>query len=154
MTQTMFIRSDSYLIDVALRPRDRVLVGAAAALVTIGAAIPLTQAFGVIGLCLGILIGGAIQSIAYPVIVGSCLRTRAAVPLRALVRPVVVTVAILAAAAALGERVTAGGWVVWGLGVSASLVAAPALAMLAGLRGRERGAVLNRVWTAVRSVRG
>jgi O-antigen/teichoic acid export membrane protein len=154
MTQTMFIRSDSYLIDIALRPRDRVLVGAAAAVITIGAAIPLTHEFGVIGLCLGILIGRALQSIAYPLIVASCLRTPAGAPLRALVRPVVVTAAILAAAAELGERVTAGGWVVWGLGVAASLVAAPALALFAGLQSQKRVAVLNRVRTAVRSMRG
>jgi O-antigen/teichoic acid export membrane protein len=154
MTQTMFIRSDSYLIDVALQPRLRVVVGAVAAALTIGAAVPLTRSFGMLGLCAGMLIGRATQSIAYPLIAAHCLRRPARLPWRALVRPLAATVALFAAAAALGGRIAAPGWAVWGAGVAATAAAAPFLALGLGLPAPARQAVLGRIRDIARAVRG
>lgn len=154
MTQTMFIRGDAYLIDVALRPRQRVLVGAVAAAVTIGAAIPLARALGIVGLCLGILAGRATQSIAYPLIAASCLRSPVRFPLRALARPLLATALLFAGAAALGRQVAVPGWTAWGLGVALTLAAVPLLAIVTGLRAPARQVVLGRLRTVVRSLRG
>src|SRR5256884_405483 len=74
--QTVFIRTDAYVIDAALRPRPRVLAGAGAALVTIVLAVPLTQLFGAVGLCVGLLGGRAVQSAAYPLLVRDSLGDR------------------------------------------------------------------------------
>src|ERR1051325_5694435 len=60
--QTVFIRTDAYVIDAALQPRPRVLAGAGAALVTIALAVPLTRLFGAVGLCAGLLGGRAVRS--------------------------------------------------------------------------------------------
>jgi O-antigen/teichoic acid export membrane protein len=154
MTQTMFIRSDSYLIDVALKPRLRVVVGAAAAAVTVGAAIPLTRAFGILGLCAGMLIGRATQSIAYPLIAAACLHRPARLPWRAMIRPLAATVALFAGAAALGARISAPGWAAWGLGVAGTATAAPLLALGLGLPAPARQAVLGRLRDIARAVRG
>src|SRR3989440_1135678 len=59
--QTVFIRTDAYVIDAPLPPRPRVLAGAGAALVTIALAVPLTRLFGAVGLCIGLLGGRALQ---------------------------------------------------------------------------------------------
>src|SRR5207249_7925947 len=74
--QTVFIRTDAYVIDAALRPRPRVLAGAGAALVTIALAVPLTRLFGPVGLCIGLLGGRAVQSAAYPLLVRASLGGR------------------------------------------------------------------------------
>src|SRR5205814_4003699 len=74
--QTAFIRTDAYIIDAALRPRPRVLVGAAAMATTIALAVPLTRALGIAGLCLGLLAGRAVQSVGYPILVRSCFQQR------------------------------------------------------------------------------
>jgi O-antigen/teichoic acid export membrane protein len=154
MTQTMFIRGDAYLIDVALQPRLRVLVGAAAAAVTIGAAIPLTRGFGIVGLCVGILLGRATQSVAYPLIAAACLRRPAHVPWRPVIRPLLVTAALFAGAAALGRVLAVPGWAAWGVGVAVTLVAAPFVALAAGLPAPARQTVLGRLRNIARSVRG
>jgi O-antigen/teichoic acid export membrane protein len=154
MVQTMFIRADAYLIDVALRPRQRVLVAAVAAVITIGAAIPLTRSFGIIGLCAGILLGRATQSLAYPMIAAACLRRPTGLPWRALVRPGLATAALFAAALALGERVTAQSWMGWGLGVAGSVALTPLVAFALGLSPGARHTVLGRVRSIARSLRG
>src|SRR5947208_2203959 len=50
--QTVFIRTDAYVIDAALQPRPRVLPGGGRRLVTIALAVPLTRLFGAVGLCI------------------------------------------------------------------------------------------------------
>jgi O-antigen/teichoic acid export membrane protein len=60
--QTSFIRADAYILDAALRPRARVQVGACSAAVTLLCAFALTRSYGVVGLCLGVLAGRAIQT--------------------------------------------------------------------------------------------
>ncbi|HXF83161.1 MAG TPA: hypothetical protein VNN19_10460 [bacterium] len=156
MTQTMFIRSDAYLIDVALQPRFRVMVGAGAAIATIATAIPLARTLGIVGLCLGILIGRTAQSIAYPLIAARCLRRPrgTALPWRRLARPLVATAVLFAGAAAVGAQVTAPGWVAWGAGVAVTLAATPLLALTTGLPAPTRHAVAGRVRAIVRSLRG
>ena len=47
--QTAFIRSDAYIIDAALQSWLRVVISAAAAVLTVSLAIPLTRAFGLTG---------------------------------------------------------------------------------------------------------
>ncbi len=74
MVQTAFIRGDAFIIDAALRPRPRVIVTAVAGVLTVGAALALAPALGIVGLCLGILVGRLPQTLVYPVLVASSLR--------------------------------------------------------------------------------
>src|SRR5439155_47779 len=71
--QTAFIRADAFIIDAALRSWLRVLIAAVAAVVTITLAVALTRALGIAGLCLGVLAGRLIQTVAYPVLAGRCV---------------------------------------------------------------------------------
>ena len=50
ISQTAFIRTDSYIIDAALRPRGRVVIGALTVIATLGLGILLTHLFGIVGL--------------------------------------------------------------------------------------------------------
>src|SRR5262249_19729655 len=72
-TQTAFIRTDAYVIDATLRPRLRVMLGAVAAVLSIGLSILLTRSFGILGLCVGVVAGRAVQTVAYPLMVRTSL---------------------------------------------------------------------------------
>ena len=143
--QTAFIRSDSYVIDAALRPRIRVQVAGVTAVLVLGAAIVLTDRFGMVGLCLGILGGRTVQSIGYPILARSCLGGSGTTGMAALIRRTAVSAALLAATAWLGQRVLAPGWVEWIMGVTASGALLLCLAILAGLSTGARLTILARI---------
>ena len=145
--QTVFIRTDAYVIDAALRPRPRVLAGAGAALVTIALAVPLTRLFGAVGLCIGLLGGRAVQSAAYPLLVRASLGGRGRPHWSEATRLAVVTVLMFAAALWIGQRVGTSHWVVWGAGVALTAGLAFVIALFAGPSGKERRVVLTRLRT-------
>jgi len=149
-TQTVFIRTDAYVIDAALRPRLRVIVAAAAAVLMIGLSIVLTDAFGAIGLCAGLLAGRAVQSVVYPILVRASLPNPARAPrsFRSL-RRAAVTAALFTAALGLGRSVHAASWVPWVAGMMTTAGCATGFALALGLSRAERDAMLRRV----RSVR-
>ncbi|PYP51839.1 MAG: hypothetical protein DMD45_06540 [Gemmatimonadetes bacterium] len=143
--QTVFIRTDAYVIDAALRPRPRVLAGAGAALVTIALAVPLTRLFGAVGLCVGLLGGRAVQSAAYPLLVRDSLGSRGRSHWGEPVRLAVVTALLFAAALLVGPRLRTSHWVVWGAGVALTAALAFLTALLAGPSGERRRLVLARL---------
>jgi O-antigen/teichoic acid export membrane protein len=132
--QTSFIRVDAYIIDAALRPRQRVVVGAVAAAVTIALTIPLTWAFGIIGMCAGLLVGRAIQSVAYPLLARASLGRYPrplVTPLRAM-RLTVVTALLFGVAVVAGETIATPRPLVWIAGAPLTLVSSAGIALLAG----------------------
>ena len=154
MVQTAFIRGDAFIIDAALRPRPRVIVTAIAAAVTLAATLLLTPRFGIVGLCLGILLGRLPQTIAYPLLVSQCLQRERWLPGAAVLRRVAVTVALFAGAVWLGERLRAGSWLEWIAGAALAGAALAAVAMLAGLSHPARTAMIGRLTKLGRSARG
>lgn len=143
--QTAFIRTDSNIIDAALFPWSRVRVAAAAALLTLVGMVALTAWLGLPGLCLGILAGRTVQSVAYPRLARSVFRgVEPDTPLWA-ARPLMVTVLLFAAATALGSRLVASGWAAWAGGVTLSLTLTAALAFVTGLAPEARVAMIRRV---------
>jgi len=152
--QTAFIRCDSYIIDAALRPRLRVLVGAAAAVTTILACIVLTRAFGLTGLCAGVVLGRLVQTIAYPLIAQRMLRASAGpvmTGLLDLLRPAVAMTGLFALAAFAGERNGAVGWPLWALGVTVTAAVALILAYTFGLPSEARRTTVARVRAVFRT---
>ncbi|HEV8400726.1 MAG TPA: oligosaccharide flippase family protein [Gemmatimonadales bacterium] len=145
--QSAFIRNDSYVIDAALRPRLRVLFGTAAAAITIALMVLLTPTLGIVGVCLGLLGGRLIQTVAYPIIVRSCL---GAVPASASsttlqwTRRLLAMAALFGGATWLGQRVTVAHWATWAAGVALTVLLLPALAWALGLNAAGRQAVLER----------
>src|SRR5438105_5934992 len=129
--QTAFIRTDAYNIDAALRPRARVIFGAVSVVATLAVGIVLTHVLGILGICIGLLAGRAIQSVAYPLIVHSCLqkpKLNRAESLAA-VRMAVTTAMLFAAANAAGRLLVAPGWALWLGGVLATLAFVTAITL-------------------------
>jgi O-antigen/teichoic acid export membrane protein len=152
--QTAFIRIDAYVIDAALKPRLRVLVGAGAAVLTVGLGIPLTRAFGMPGLCVAVLASRAIQSIGYPLLARASLGTARPAGHGGTARLVVVTTLVLAAAALIGPRIAVAHWGWWLAGVGATVPALTAACVAGGPSSEGRRALLRRWRVLLRSGRG
>lgn len=151
ISQTAFIRTDSYIIDAALRPRGRVVIGAVTVIATLALGIVLTHLFGIIGLCVGLFLGRSIQSISYPIFVRSCLENpphdRAA-RLQAW-RLFLVTALLFGGATVLGNSFRASHWVTWAAGVLVTVPLIAVLALLVGPTPTTRRMVLGRLRTMV-----
>lgn len=144
--QTAFIRTDAYVLDAALKPRERVLVGAGAAVLTLLACYALTTAFGLPGLVAGVLVGRAVQSIGYPRLARTSLGDDAPAPARLLTLRLAATTAALWLLAVEGSaRIGTPGWAAWIAGAAASIPLVIALALLAGPDAMTRRQLLNRL---------
>lgn len=145
--QLALIRADTFVIDVALMPRVKVLAGSASAVLSIGLAAlgagPLGG--GVVGLCAGLVVGRAVIGVAAPVAVGRFLGVPLRQQVRACARPAVATAAMFAAAGTLAQRTSAGSWPALVLGVAGTVVLAGLLAIGAGLGPRQRSRIVARL---------
>lgn len=151
--QTAFIRADSFIIDAALQSWLRVTISAAAAAVTISLAIALTRAFGLQGLCIGVLAGRAVQSATYPGLAQRCVGDEGPTLPIGFARGLVVTAALFSAAAALGQRVLTSNWLLWAAGVTATVMVAAVAAFAMGLSRQSQHAVLRRAAEVLRKPR-
>jgi O-antigen/teichoic acid export membrane protein len=152
--QTALVRTDAYVLDATLQPRLRVGVAAVAGLAIVGASIALTPSLGIVGVCLGVLAGRLVQTVAYPLLVDRCLRRPARLPLRSIARPLTVMLLLFGATAAVGDRVLAHHWLGWAVGVIASLALMMVVTFVAGLPADTRATVLNRLRTMQATARG
>jgi O-antigen/teichoic acid export membrane protein len=152
-TQTAFIRADAYIIDAALQSWLRVTISTAAAAVTITLAIALTRAYGLPGLCLGVLAGRTVQTLMYPAIARRCVGDAGPALPVGFARGLVVAAALFAAASALSQRVLVSNWLVWGAGVGATVVLAALAAFAMGLSRQSQHAVLRRAGEVLRRPR-
>ena len=145
--QTKFIRTDSYIIDAALNPKSRVLIGAITAVATLALGITLTHMLGILGMCLALLVGRAIQSVAYPLIVHACLAKPK--PIRAerlaAVRMAIVTLLLLAATSFAGREIVAPSWPVWIAGVPVTLLVIATVTLFVGPMPEDRRVIVTRV---------
>ena len=154
--QTAFIRTDSYIIDAALRPRGRVVIGAITVIATLGLGVVLTHAFGLLGLCIGLLAGRAIQSVAYPLIVRSCLeKPKQSLAERLGAMRMAITTALLFGGATIAGRIlVAPGWLVWAGGVALSVVVFAAVTLLLGPTSGDRRVIIARVRSMAAGLKG
>ncbi len=150
--QFVFIRNDANVIDLTLRLRQKVILGAVSVTVSIGAACILVYFFkmGILGVVLGVMAGRLILSIAYPIQVGRLLNVGFASQLKASLRPALVTALLfLAATLAAGYLPTQNwhslsGWLLFLLSALVTAVLVLGVAFLAGLTRKQRQMVINR----------
>jgi O-antigen/teichoic acid export membrane protein len=154
--QVALIRTDTFLIDVALVPRVKVLAGSVAAVASIVLAAvaigPLD--LGVLGMCVGLVAGRAVLSLAAPVAVGRVLGVPLSRQVRAVLRPLLATGALLAAGFSLSSRVAVDGWLPLVLGVALTTPLAAVAAVALGLDGAQRRRLTARVRVLVHQARG
>jgi O-antigen/teichoic acid export membrane protein len=142
--QTAFIRCDAYILDAALQPGWRVRVSTLAALLALGLSVLLTRYWGMVGLCLGILAGRAIQSVWYPLLVSRYLRNTPGLSSRWLTRPLGSMLLLFSIAGYAGEHLRLANWAAFtsAMLLTAGLAAAVMLGL--GLPAELRSLVKTR----------
>lgn len=145
LAQTIFIRTDAYVIDASLKLRKRVLASACTLLLMIAFTVALTPVLGITGLCLGILSGRMVQTVAYPLLVDSCFGRSPSLRPAQLLRPMLVTACLFAATGLLGDRLLAPTWLAWLVFTSATFCVALAVGLMLGLSSASRRLVFRRL---------
>jgi O-antigen/teichoic acid export membrane protein len=145
--QTAFIRADAYIIDAALQSWLRVVISGGAVVVTLAFAVAFTRAWGLPGLCLGLIVGRVTQSVSYPLLAGRSVGDRGGgmAPGGGLVRAALVTAALFAVALRLAQWAAPGTWIGWAAGVAITMPLAAGIAFAAGLAAPSRRAVVLRM---------
>ena len=153
VVQFIFVRSDNYVIDVTLRLRNKVLLGAVSTLLSVSFAVVLVGNYdlGVSGLCAGIIAGRTVMSVASPWLVGRALNHPFKRQLRGVARPISVTAALFAAMYFFGDRVETESWPVLVALSALTAVAVALVAVVAGLTVDQRRTLRTRAATVLRS---
>ncbi len=96
--QYVLIRTDANIIDLTLRIKSKVVFGAVSAIVSIIIAAILVKVFdlGIMGVCIGLIIGRSILSINFPKIIGRFLNISLQSQLKGILRPAFVSAALFA----------------------------------------------------------
>lgn len=153
--QLALIRADTFIIDVALIPRVKVLGGVVAAATSVllaGLAVGPLDA-GVVGLSVGLALGRGVLGVVAPVAVGRFLGVPARSQAFALVRPGLVTALFFGASWWGAQHLTERSWLLLVAGVAATVLLAGVLALLLGLDRVRRRRLGRRVRTALRRTR-
>jgi len=147
VTQFVFIRNDSNIIDLTLDLRQKVLIGALAAALSAGISSVLVGGYkmGIIGLSLGFVAGQSVLSIGYPFLVGRFLEVSLYSQLKGVLRPAFVTFLFLGSATALADFVMVKTWLDLVLLAMVTVGLLSSLAFYAGLTGEQRQRLLSRV---------
>jgi len=143
--QLTLIRNDAFIIDLTLNLRRKVLLGGLSVLLSLALAAILIPPLGIVGLCLGLLVGRSILSIGYPVLVDSALKLSSQRKLKHLARPAVATAVLFAASTYLGQYLLVKGWFQFLVYGCLSFACAFGVAIMAGLTMSERKAIVARV---------
>ena len=153
VTQFVMIRTDGNIIDLTLRIERKVLFGALSVAVSIVIGSILVKFFdmGVIGVCLGLILGRSILSITYPKIISRFLGISFLAQLKSSIRPAIVTIILFIIASKLDNlnqifSLTGfKGWIVLIFGVMATVAVVFLVAFATGLTSSQRKKVLSRI---------
>lgn len=143
--QTAFIRCDAYLIDAALQPGRRVRVSAVAGAAALVLSLILTRWAGMVGLCLGIIAGRAIQSVWYPALVQGCIGRAPGRSAKWLTRPLFLMGLVFAGSSYAGQYILVRQWSVWAPAVLLSVLLILGVALTLILPADLQAAVLARI---------
>jgi O-antigen/teichoic acid export membrane protein len=142
--QLVFIRTDASIIDLTLDLRRKVAMGSLSVLLSVGLAAVFTKLWGIVGLCLGLIAGRSILTIAYPLLIGSALEMSPRVRLLGLVRPGGVMIGAFGLSSYLGQYLHTEGWIEFFVYAGLSFALATGAGFLCGLTKEQREAMVQR----------
>jgi O-antigen/teichoic acid export membrane protein len=146
VVQFVFIGNDARIIDLTLRVRAKVLIGAVSALssLVLGAILVKTSENEIVGVCVGMIAGRTILTVAYPWLIGHMLGWPLLAQLRGLPRPVLTTTVMFGVSVWFGGHVSAGSWMALVTLAGATVIAIAPVAGLLGMTGDQRTALFRR----------
>lgn len=146
LLQLAIIRTDAAVIDLTLDIRRKVVLGAVSVGITIVLGTMALRVFdaGIAGLVVALIVGRLLLTVEYPRLVGRALDVGASTQLRAAVRPLAATAALLGTAHLIGRQLRIDAWLVFVPAVTAvALVAVPLVAAV-GLAPSARRRLFGR----------
>jgi O-antigen/teichoic acid export membrane protein len=160
--QFVFIRNDGNIIDLSLKLKQKVIIGAVSVGLSLGIAVVLIHWFnlGIIGICLGLISGRLILTFGYPILVGRLLGISFLSQIVSTFRPIFVTALFFVSATLFdhfvitkGSSVIAG-WIHLILFVGITLLGVFILSFYLGLNSHQRRNLFERVKILLSSVKG
>ena len=145
IVQLIYIRNDSYVIDLTLQLRQKVLMAVVAAVISIGLSALLIPRLGIAGLCLGMILGRLTLNISYPFVINKQLERSSKPELKNAVRPAITMTAMFVASAYLGQMLIARSWFIWLLSSGLSFALALSIAVALGLKPESRVSLVKRL---------
>ncbi|HKY05401.1 MAG TPA: hypothetical protein VJQ56_10950 [Blastocatellia bacterium] len=145
MVQLVFVRNDTYVIDLTLQLKKKVVMGAVSVVLSIALSYLLIPRIGIAGLCLGLLAGRMVLSVSYPALVNSYLERSKRIPFGQMARPALAMGSIFAGSLYLSRLLLATNWLEWLAGVATSFALALSLAFVTGLSGDSRKRLIDRL---------
>jgi len=142
--QMLFLRNESYLIDLTLDVRRKVILGLIGSLVSIGGAIILIPYFGIIGLCLSIFIGRLILTITYPVITGDFFCVSLSELFKPIFRPGLIMCVLFVLSAYIGHAELVRNWIEFIVFAGASVPIIGIIIFLGGFTASQRRLLVKR----------
>jgi hypothetical protein len=153
VAQFVLIRNDSNFIDLTLRLQQKVIMGAISVALSLTFAAFLLSYFklGVVGLCLGIILGRFSLSIGYPTLVGRYLKIGFFSQMKSALRPALITTLLFTLIAFLIRssfylQLSQGfGWIELILSIGITFFVVLFLAFFLGLSGNQQRQMIRRV---------
>jgi O-antigen/teichoic acid export membrane protein len=147
--QFILIRNDGNVIDLTLRLKQKVIVGAISVGLSLAIAVMLIQwlQLGIVGVCLGLIIGRLLLSVGYPILVGRLLGISFLSQIKSTIRPAIVTALFFITAAIFDLLIVGriGSWINLAFYGCISLLVASVLTFYLGLTSTQRNNVIQRV---------
>jgi len=155
MTQFVILRTDGNIIDLTLDLKQKVIMGFISTIISLVGAAILVGYFhqGMLGLCLGMIGGRLVLSVCYPLIVGKKLNISFRSQSVAAIRPLLVSVSLIAGAAWLSQYWRVTSWPMLVVVVGITVVVTPLPVFLAGLPGAARQRMIERLRKVLSSAR-
>ncbi len=151
--QFILIRNDANIIDLTLNLRRKVLIGLLSASLAVIVAVILVGVFnlGIVGLCLGFMLGRLILSLGYPWMIGRVLGVPFRSQLKSVPRPASVTLLLFALALSASNAWLASTWANLVFAVGLTVVVVSFLAFYIGLSNDQRRHLLQRGRLVIRA---
>jgi hypothetical protein len=158
--QFVLIRNDANVIDLTLKLRNKVLIGAFSLVLALGISGLFVGYFnlGIVGLSLGLLIGRSLLSVSYPMMVGRSLGVTLSSQLKSSMKPAMVSLLLFSLATYLESVVSVNHWfrvngwigLVFATGITACV--ALLLSFFGGLSGDQRRNIFRRIQLVMTTV--
>ena len=145
IVQLIFIRNDSYIIDLMLQLREKVVMGVVAAVISIGLSVVLVPRLGIAGMCLGMIVGRLALTVSYPFVINRHLGRPLNPKLSRAVRPAATMALMFGACAYLGQILLVDNWAIWLLCSGLTFAIALGIALGVGLRRELRNSLKVRL---------
>ena len=139
--QTVFIDNDNAIIKTTLDIRTNVLLSFGASAIYIILAFILLKDYGIIGLCISIILGRSLLSFGFPYIINNKFTDKSSFSIIKIFKPLIVTIAVFGISYLLAEIIIIKSWIYLILTVPVALFAPSLICWLFGLRSEQRAAL-------------